>query len=131
MNALLLASVADRVASQLSRDAASWRPALVRSGAAQPIAVRFELAAPRPSYAAELLEALRLRVAAPYASLADDAGRRAGAAIVAASAERAADVTATLRFEEHEDEGPGLSYELHFVASPTAVRRGWLAMEDG
>ena len=129
MNAVAIAAVADRAASHFSHDAAAWRPALVRSAASQPVAVRFEFAAPRPPFAADLLEALRLRTAAPYTSLAAE-GRSAGVPIVAASADRGADVTITLRFEEHEDAGAGLSYELKYAAAPAAVRRGWLSIED-
>jgi len=129
VNAVVLAALADRVASHFSRDAAAWRPALVRSAAAQPVAVRFEFAAPRPPFAADLLEALRLRVAAPYTSAAAE-GQRAGVPIVAAGADRGADATVILRHEELEDEGPGLSYEMKFAAAPAAVRRGWLSIED-
>lgn len=129
MNVVAVAALADHVASQLSRDALTWRPAhLVRSAATQPVAVRFEFAAPRPPFAQALLEALRLRVAAPYTSVLPQA---AGAAIVAASAERGAEVTATLRYEDRDDdEGPGIAYELAFAASPTATRRGWLSVNE-
>ena len=129
MNAVALAALADRVASHFSRDASAWRPALVRTAASQPIAVRFDFVAPRPPFAADLLEALRERTAAPYTSLARE-NVRAGVPIVAAGAERGTDVTVTLRFEEHEEEGAGLSYEMKFSAAPAAVRRGWLTIED-
>ena len=128
MNAVAIAAVADRVASHFSQDAAAWRPRLVRSAASQPVAVRFDFASPRPPFAADLLEALRLRIAAPYTSLAGP-GRGAGVPIVAA-ADRGADVTITLRFEELEDEGPGLTYEMKFAAAGAAVRRGWLSIEN-
>jgi len=126
---VVLAALADRVASHFSRDAAVWRPALVRSAAGQPVAVRFDFVAPRPPFAADLLEALRQRLAAPYASVATER-QRAGVPIVAATAERAAEATVMLRHEELEDEGAGLSYEMKFAAAPAAVRRGWLSIED-
>ncbi|HET7456297.1 MAG TPA: hypothetical protein VFJ74_01500 [Gemmatimonadaceae bacterium] len=129
MNVLAIAALADGVAAQLSRDALAWRPEhLVRAPASQPIALRFEFASPRPPFAAALLDALRLRVAAPYTSAPP---APAGAAIVAATPERGAEVTVTLRYEDRDDEeGAGIGYELSFAAKPTAARRGWLSVES-
>jgi hypothetical protein len=120
VNPLILAAAADRIASVLSLDAAGWRPQCVRAAPDTPVALDVAFVGGAPSYGPGLLEALRLRLAAPYTTR-DPAG---GAAIVAAGPRRPADVEVALRAEAR-GQTPGIAYELTFRDSG-AVRAGWI-----
>jgi hypothetical protein len=118
VNVLHLAALVDRIASYFSRDAAQWRPAYVRTSPAEPIPLSFRFVAGMPSYAPDLLAALRTRIAAPYTT-----NDYPGAPIVAADETRPARAVIELRADER-DGAAGVAYEVHFTDSAEVIP-GW------
>jgi len=122
VNPLLLAGLADHIASHFSHDASRWRPNDVRTAPGTPIAVEFRFAGGVPSYGPSLLEALGLRLAAPYTTR----DWAAGSAIVAAGRDRPADAPVAFRAEAR-DGALGVAYELSF-RDADAVLLGWFSV---
>jgi hypothetical protein len=121
---ILLAAIADRLAAQLSRDAVRWRAGPAGASDGRPVALDFRLAGAVPSYGPALLEALRLRVAAPYTAR----GGAAGVPVVGAGPERLPDAEVTVRLEER-DGAAGLAYEVAF-RDGRAPSGGWCPLAD-
>lgn len=124
MNPILLAAIADRLAARLSGDAVHWGAGPAGAPAGGPVALDFRLVGGMPSYGPALLEALRLRVAAPYTVH----GATAGVPIVGAGPERLPDAEVAVRLEER-DGAAGLAYEVAF-RDARAPFAGWCSLAD-
>jgi hypothetical protein len=122
MNVIAIAALADHIASYFSYDASTWRPKYVSTPREQPIRVRWR-ASQHSTLVDALVEALRIRTAAPYRDLE----RPIAEAVVNEGDEDPAQVIVSLRDEVREEDGPGVGYELTFANSPETWP-GWFAV---
>jgi hypothetical protein len=121
INALLLAGIADHIASYFSMDAAHWR-AHIASSATSAIPVQW-LAGTATTDLNDLIAALRIRTIAPYRST----DRTDALPIVTARPDNPAVAIVTFWPEDRTEYGPGVRYELRFVASGE-VWPGWFSL---
>jgi len=117
MNVIALVAMADRIAAQVSREAAAWRPHLVSIPAGMPIPVQW-VAIGRSALLVSLVEALRLRTLAPYRTT------RSGEAVPIVNERNGepAQAIIELRHTGPDDESAAIDYEVRFVGSSGVAR---------